>query len=163
MRRRYNLYRHFGQDGKLLYVGISISALARLAAHKESAWFNDIATVTFTRCRGRLDALRAERVAIRREMPTHNIMHLKTRCRRSISLAKTIHVPDRMRPAYGDLFEISTDVAQLLREVRPIMSAPNVLRWLAWKRPKSLKSNPNRAIRIYAKQTIEKFINGREK
>ena len=35
------LYRHFDRLGELLYVGISISTMRRLAQHKtQSAWFS---------------------------------------------------------------------------------------------------------------------------
>ena len=42
-----HLYRHYDANGELLYVGISLNALNRLAQHREvSAWFPDIAKVT---------------------------------------------------------------------------------------------------------------------
>lgn len=73
---RQHLYRHFDKDGKLLYVGISLSALARLAEHKKvSAWFWKIARVEITAYASRADVVMAERLTIKREKPLHNIVH----------------------------------------------------------------------------------------
>lgn len=70
---RTALYRHFDASGRLLYVGISISAMARLAAHEAAVWFDDIARVDVERHPSRDAALTAERHAIRTEKPLHNI------------------------------------------------------------------------------------------
>jgi predicted GIY-YIG superfamily endonuclease len=59
------LYRHFAADGSLLYVGISLCAINRLSQHKEgSHWFDHP---------DRKQALAAERAAIMRERPKHNL------------------------------------------------------------------------------------------
>jgi hypothetical protein len=68
------LYRHFDSDGRLLYVGISLSAIIRLAEHRASPWFDDIARVEIERHPTRKAALAAERKAIRDERPLHNIV-----------------------------------------------------------------------------------------
>ena len=39
------MYRHFGADGSLLYIGISLNALNRLRQHQSSRWFDKIARV----------------------------------------------------------------------------------------------------------------------
>ena len=70
-----NLYRHFAADGTLLYVGISLSAVARLAQHRDSKWFDDIALVKISRFESREKALVAEEIAIKTERPVHNIVH----------------------------------------------------------------------------------------
>ena len=70
------LYRHFGAGGELLYVGISASALRRLAEHKQvSAWFNEIRTVTIESLPDREAALAAERDAVANEQPKFNVQH----------------------------------------------------------------------------------------
>lgn len=70
------LYRHFSSDGKLLYIGISLSTPGRLAQHKEhSHWFKDIARVEIERFPDRPTALIAESAAISRERPAWNIHH----------------------------------------------------------------------------------------
>lgn len=67
------LYRHFDSKGRLLYVGISLSAIARLAAHRKSAnWFNSIAWIEVEKFVSRHDALIAETHAIRTENPIWN-------------------------------------------------------------------------------------------
>ena len=77
-RRRQNdgrtqLYRHFDADGRLLYVGISLSVVSRLAQHRESAkWFSRISKVTVESYETREDALDAENNAIARENPIFN-------------------------------------------------------------------------------------------
>jgi GIY-YIG catalytic domain len=67
------LYRHFDLGGKLLYVGIAIDALGRLAAHKSgSGWYPEIATITLQHFQTRIEAMEAERRAILTENPLYN-------------------------------------------------------------------------------------------
>lgn len=74
--KRTSLYRHFNGEGQLLYVGISLSAIQRLGQHKEhSDWFESITRVTIEQFDTREEALEAERSAIFRERPLHNIQH----------------------------------------------------------------------------------------
>lgn len=68
------LYRHYDKAGLLLYVGISLSAVKRLAQHRAASnWFPQIAKVTIEAFDTRADALVAERVAIDRECPVYNV------------------------------------------------------------------------------------------
>lgn len=68
-----NLYRHFDRAGTLLYVGISLSAVARLAQHMAaSAWRGDISRVEIQTLESREVALREEARAIRLEAPVWN-------------------------------------------------------------------------------------------
>ena len=72
----FHLYRHFDKDGALLYVGVSLSTVIRLAQHKgRSEWFKQIARVEITNWATREASLRAERRAIRLEKPLYNITH----------------------------------------------------------------------------------------
>lgn len=72
----HDLYRHFDEQGNLLYIGISLSTISRLAQHKNgSAWYEDIRRVEIERHPNRRAALRAERKAIIAEKPIHNIAH----------------------------------------------------------------------------------------
>lgn len=67
------LYRHYSQQGDLLYVGISNNAVGRLSQHKHKAeWFDRIAMVTVQNFPTRRDALIAERNAIKDEDPEFN-------------------------------------------------------------------------------------------
>jgi len=72
------IYRHFSKDGKLIYVGTSLSAVARLSQHKNhSPWFNDIRRVEVETFATRKEALEAEQRAIQKEQPAWNIHHKK--------------------------------------------------------------------------------------
>lgn len=72
----HHLYRHFDASGRLLYVGISLHAIARLAEHKQTAaWFWNIARVEVTAYATKRTAAKAERMAVQREKPLHNIVH----------------------------------------------------------------------------------------
>lgn len=72
------LYRHFDAVGQLLYVGISLSAVARLAGHKQTAhWFENIARVDIEWHPTREAALEAEVSAIQLEHPLHNVQHAR--------------------------------------------------------------------------------------
>lgn len=71
-----HLYRHFDADGTLLYVGISLGVMHRLAQHMSgSPWTAEIARVEVMRFETRAEALRVEREAIQIEKPRHNIVH----------------------------------------------------------------------------------------
>lgn len=69
-----DLYRHFDAEGRLLYVGISYGAIARLQQHAEgrAGWVSKIVRVEVQKFRTREAAERAEALAIQREAPLHN-------------------------------------------------------------------------------------------
>ena len=70
------LYRHFGADGALLYVGVSLSPMSRLEQHMGgAAWARGIATVSVEWLDTREAALERERVAIAEERPRHNVAY----------------------------------------------------------------------------------------
>lgn len=70
------LYRHFDKYGNLLYVGISISCVARLSQHRShSHWFTSIAMITIEKFNSRSKAEEAEMDAIGSERPLHNITY----------------------------------------------------------------------------------------
>lgn len=78
MTKRTALYRHFDATGKLLYIGISLSAVHRLKQHTiDKAWADDIASMTVEQYGSREEALEAERDAIIAEKPLWNVMHNK--------------------------------------------------------------------------------------
>ena len=66
------LYRHFDADGHLLYVGISLQAVARLSQHRASPWFKEIARVDIERCQTREHAGFMEAIAVANEKPAYN-------------------------------------------------------------------------------------------
>lgn len=68
------LYRHWKGD-ELLYVGISISVLNRIAGHKKSSWFREIDRITLERYPSKPEALEAEKEAIKSENPKYNVVH----------------------------------------------------------------------------------------
>jgi predicted GIY-YIG superfamily endonuclease len=68
------LYRHFDKNNCLLYVGISLSSISRLAQHQDAShWFAEIVSVKIETFANRQDALEAERAAIIKENPRHNL------------------------------------------------------------------------------------------
>lgn len=72
--RAFYLYRHYDEDGLLLYVGVSLSTLNRLERHREaSVWFWNIARVEIQRFSTRQESLDAERTAIQHEHPLFNL------------------------------------------------------------------------------------------
>lgn len=71
---RTALYRHYDEGFNLLYVGISLSAINRLAQHNDvSSWADKIRKVTVEYFPNRRDAEIAETKAIREEGPIYNI------------------------------------------------------------------------------------------
>lgn len=70
-----DLYRFYGSDGQLLYVGISLSAAHRASQHRaEKPWWPDVARMDVEHFDNRVDAARAEMVAIKAEHPRYNIV-----------------------------------------------------------------------------------------
>ena len=68
------LYRHFGEGDALLYVGISLSPVARLSKHADAShWSRQITRVSIEWFPSRSAALAAEARAILDENPAHNI------------------------------------------------------------------------------------------
>ena len=75
-----NLYRHFDGSGRLLYVGISLSAINRLAQHRaHSEWFGKIRKVTIKAFPNREAARIAESYAIKTENPIFNLQRRQKR------------------------------------------------------------------------------------
>lgn len=71
--KQYQLYRHFDDEGLLLYVGVSINPAARLSCHKyTSLWYPRIATITIERFQTKQSALNAEFNAMLFERPKFN-------------------------------------------------------------------------------------------
>jgi predicted GIY-YIG superfamily endonuclease len=72
------MYRHFAADGALLYVGISCKPITRLKQHEhDSGWASEIVRVEIERFETRQAALDAERAAIKKEKPKHNVVHAR--------------------------------------------------------------------------------------
>ena len=71
------LYRYYDADGRLLYVGISLSVIERTASHAaNSDWFWNISTMSVEWFDDRTSAEVAEAAAIRSQKPLHNKAHV---------------------------------------------------------------------------------------
>lgn len=72
--RRTCVYRFFNAANELLYVGISTVPAARRLQHKKcSSWFADAVSMTEQWFPTRIEALAAERAAIKNECPRYNV------------------------------------------------------------------------------------------
>ena len=70
------LYRHFDKDDQLLYIGVSANTMARLSQHQQtSQWLIKAVKMTTEWFGDRQIALEAEKIAIKKEKPIHNIKH----------------------------------------------------------------------------------------
>jgi predicted GIY-YIG superfamily endonuclease len=70
------LYRLWDEHDRLLYVGISKSAMTRLVQHQgDKHWAHEIAKVTIESVATREEALRLEKLAIQNEEPVYNVVH----------------------------------------------------------------------------------------
>jgi hypothetical protein len=71
---RTALYRHYDADGALLYVGISLSPMARTGQHSmDACWFDSVSSISIEWHENRSAALDAECIAINFENPRHNV------------------------------------------------------------------------------------------
>jgi predicted GIY-YIG superfamily endonuclease len=71
--KRTALYRHFDEQGELLYVGVSLHVIRRLIEHRASEWSQDIARIEIEYHPSRKAALKAETAAIAKERPKFNV------------------------------------------------------------------------------------------
>lgn len=70
------LYRMYGKNNELLYIGISKSAFARFEQHSHTQpWINQVARWEREPYPSRAEALEAERTAIIQEHPKYNVIH----------------------------------------------------------------------------------------
>jgi predicted GIY-YIG superfamily endonuclease len=89
---RTQLYRHFDKRGRLLYVGVSLNTVARLAQHRDQAhWFDRITRIEIESFATRQEACKAEAEAIREERPFYNKVFNRN------GLAKSLHPCDIAR------------------------------------------------------------------
>jgi predicted GIY-YIG superfamily endonuclease len=72
---RYAVYRCYGDDGQLLYVGETGDLGTRFASHAQKLWFTQVRGITLEWYLDELDALNAERRAIHVEHPKYNVVH----------------------------------------------------------------------------------------
>ena len=69
-----DLYRLFGGEGELLYIGISNEYTQRMRGHfRDSDWFPTVREIRIEKCSTREEALFKEREAVQLEKPFHNI------------------------------------------------------------------------------------------
>jgi len=74
MSRFPTLYRIFGEDGELLYIGKSINGAARIRDHqREKYWWPQVRTIIIEHFSDNEELLIAEESAIRNEYPLYNI------------------------------------------------------------------------------------------
>lgn len=72
----HSLYRFYGADEALLYIGISCTLASRIGAHqKMQAWWHEVRTIRVEPHPDRPAALAAEAAAIQAEHPQHNVHH----------------------------------------------------------------------------------------
>jgi hypothetical protein len=69
------VYRLFNQAGELLYIGMASNALARIGAHRATAWFRSVIRIELQWFPNRNAAETAEKTAIAEETPQHNKQH----------------------------------------------------------------------------------------
>lgn len=72
--RKTCVYRFYDEDEQLLYVGISMNLEGRLTKHHSRGWWPEVVRCDVEWFEGREEAKAAERAAIAREHPIHNIM-----------------------------------------------------------------------------------------
>jgi GIY-YIG catalytic domain-containing protein len=98
------IYRHFNAEGELLYVGISLSAIVRLAGHRnKSEWFDKIARVEIENLPNRSAALKAELLAIKTEKPKHNLSGKPEFRPKPQNPPKTSFTLDKVKP--GEMYD----------------------------------------------------------
>jgi len=110
------LYRHFDKSGNLLYVGISMSVLNRIAQHERSSkWFSNIDHISIQKFESRALAEKAEQIIIKAEKPFHNIVY-KNKIKQRISKVKQREEQEhreKYAPFYKAFAEFGEKIAKL--------------------------------------------------
>lgn len=74
------LYRFYGANGELLYIGITANVGARLKQHAHGKpWWTDVHHIKLEHFDNRADVLAAEMAAILAENPRHNVVYNRNR------------------------------------------------------------------------------------
>lgn len=92
------LYRHFGPEGELLYVGVSNDAEFRLTCHT-SKWKKQVCRSDVVLYPSREEALQAEEEAIKSELPIYNRAHIP----REVRLERQSMTNEQYRKALAKL------------------------------------------------------------
>ena len=95
------LYRHFGAEDELLYVGISLRSMKRLVEHRQNSdWFDEILRVEIEHFPDRESAMDAERKAVQEENPKYN-----KRLKKPKKLKNLLYEPtnDKLEAAKDDI------------------------------------------------------------
>lgn len=123
------LYRHFDKEGRLLYVGISLSVMQRLASHRQyAAWFKHLASTTYEDYPTRKEALAAEKLAIKAEKPLYNIAHnevpiIERKCYKTLEIFPdsgnyyTLVLPDKDSSEVYVIAETEEEAISLLKDM----------------------------------------------
>jgi hypothetical protein len=107
------LYRFFGTDGALLYVGITYDTEQRFTSHSNSSpWWKDVASQDIEWHETRQLALTAELAAIRTECPRYNI-----------SGSPWAPGPRELNPEERTMGELRSNVTELCTQVRYLNTA----------------------------------------
>jgi hypothetical protein len=79
------LYRHYGPDGDLLYVGMTLHVWSRQKSHLKTAeWANSIYQIIIEPFASRAELIEAEALAIKSEYPKFNKVHNDRTLRREL-------------------------------------------------------------------------------
>ncbi len=135
------LYRHFDENGALLYVGISVNAAARTSAHSKSApWFNSVVRIEIEQHLSYRDALNAEAVAIVIERPIHNRM---IPLRRAMRLVSPVESWPTLRARY-----------RIDQNPNPVETPPQILDFIGQSRVRRALSVKDDAVRKALKSGV---------
>lgn len=105
------LYHHYSASNELLYVGISLSAVARLSQHRNSEWYDEIARVQIEKMRTREHAKFIEALEIYHFKPRYNKSqpHFDLFCPRMTQIA----VEDARAELWIKAFDPSSDIEDI--------------------------------------------------
>lgn len=118
------VYRHFSNNGTLLYVGVSASVMSRLFDHRDGAhWYDDVTRVDLEWFPNRKAALAAERKAIKEEFPAYNNI-MSGNDMTTHAMEYLLELRDDPPPGY----EIREDGGLLLPWQKKVMASPE---WIA--------------------------------
>lgn len=120
------LYRHYDKEDRLLYIGVSLHLLSRIAQHRSNShWFDSIAKITIENFETSEQVYEAEKKAIKKEKPLYNISSVKNTSYRNKKLLGIFDLSSILAVPVG---RIRCEILYGRFPIRPIAEKP--FRWL---------------------------------
>ena len=133
-----DLYRFFGDSGRLIYVGITDNLKSRTVDHMGKSWWSEVTSMTVRKYGARADAMAAEAASIRDEHPAYNVQGQR----------KGHHAPLPISPdqTFEDIASAARRLGVCTKSVRRYIADGRLTAYRVG--PRLIRLNPNEVDRL---------------